>query len=125
MKEVKYDYEKFSLIVQIPKEIELFIEAAHIPAKEIIDKYFWQMQVEDDVFLSHEKHPTEDGYSFQGSDNEPASKSKEIVALITGFYLSSKKILEFEPEYFKKEKSIVNSSTNIEGGWRMYISYYD
>ena len=125
MKEIKYSYDKFNLTVQIPEEMELFIKAAHIPTNEIVDKYFWQMQVEDDVFLSHEKHPTEEGYSAHISGEEPASKSKEIVVLITGFYLSSQKILEFEPEYFKKEKPIVTSSINIDDGWRMYLSYYD
>ncbi len=124
MREIVYDYEKFRLRIKIPEEIELFMKAAHINEDEVLNKNFWQMMVEDEIFFSHEKHPSEEGYVSFGP-SEPLSKSKEIIVLIHGFYLTSRKIFELEPKDFEKKEPIITSSCNIHGGWRIYYSFYE
>jgi hypothetical protein len=127
MKEVNYDYGKWSLVIRVPEEIELFMKAAHIDEKEVFDRGMWGDLVEDTIFFSHEKHPTEPGYAPFGVGPcfEPLSKSTKITALIYGFYLSSSKIFILNLNELEKAKPLVTSSTSIKGGWRMYIAYYD
>jgi hypothetical protein len=124
MRKINYDYKKFHLKLEIPEEMELFMKAAHINENEVLNKDFWQMQAEDIVFLSHEKHPTEEGYISHGPD-EYLSKSKHITVLLYGFYLTSKKILEFDPKEFNKSEPLTTSSCNLKSGWRIYFSFYD
>jgi len=124
MKEIKYVYGKFKLTIKIPVEIELFIKAIHLNKKDIFDKDFWQMQVEDNVFFSHESHPTESGYVSHSFD-EPLSVSKDIKVLLHGIYLNSKKILEFKPTDFEDTIPITTCSCNLKSGPTIYYSFYD
>jgi len=114
---------KYTVELIIPREIELFIKAAHIDTKEIFNNNFWGVQADDEVFFSHTKHPTEEGY--ESHMDEPLSKSKKLKVLVHGFYLHSKQLFELEPQNFIKEKPLITSSVNIEGGWRMYFSFYE
>ena len=101
-----------------------FMKAAHIDEEEVLNKDFWQMEVEDNVFLSHDKHPNNKGYA-PDMPKEPLSRSRRITVLIHGFYLSSKKLFELEPEKFEKRKPLVTCSSNLPSGWRIYFSFYD
>ena len=104
---MKYVFEKFTLTVIVPKEIELFMKAAKIKNSEILNKDYLAGLAEDDVFLSK------------------ISTSLKITILVHGFYLSSKKIFELNPADLSKKKSILSSSINLKNGWRMYYSFYE
>ena len=124
MSETNYTYEKFNLKIKIPEEIGLFMKAAHINQGEILDKAFWQMEVEDNVYFSHKKHPAEEGYVSDMPD-APLSKSRGITVLVHGFYLSSKKSFELSAKDFDEKDPLATVSCNLKSGWRMYFSFYD
>jgi hypothetical protein len=118
-----YKFKKFEIELIIPKEIELFIQAAKLRKADILSRPFWKMEVEDNIFYSHTKHPTEKDYESFGE--KPLSKSKKIKVLLHGLYYSSDKIFVLKPSDFVKKISLCESSCNIKGGWRLYFSFYE
>jgi len=102
MHSVIFDLKKYKIELIIPEIIIKFLENNHLKKDLLLNQSKWAMEVEDGIFCSHNKHPTEKGYV---SDCEkPLSNSKFIKILIYGISISTKKLCIKEPEDFIKDK---------------------
>ena len=116
-----FNLKNYSIELIIPKQIGLFIKAANIDIKELLDKDLWCMNVEDNIFGCHDRHPSDKDFK-RFAFAEPLTNSKKITVVITGCYLHSRKIFELETNELLIKKPLFSGSTNIKSGWRIYYS---
>ena len=123
-----FDFSKYKIELVIPDDILNFLKTEGLDESIFSNKNTWGMYVEDDVFFSHEKHPTEQGYEPFTTEDAPLSISKDIKIVIYEVSFSTKKKYAVEPEKSMKDKKPLATTTISYAFPKLNdvsIAYYD